>query len=48
MVKNFTKENNFLQISKDKLLSKSFVKNKKNITYAIINKTKIPNLDAYR
>ena len=48
MVKNFTKENNFLQISKDKFLSKSFVKNKKNITYAIINKTKIPNLDAYR
>ena len=48
MVKNFTKENNFLQINKDKLLSESFVKNKKNITYATINKTKIPNLDAYK
>ncbi len=48
MVENFTKENNFLQISKDKLLSKSFVKNKKNIRYAIVNKTKIPNLNAYR
>ena len=48
MVKDFTKKNNFLQIENNKIFFKTFLKNKKNITYAIVKQTKIPNLNAYK